>query len=67
MTEFKNLMQQANIVIKETDKVGAARVLSREHHRAMIYEHHNNQNKHQKLDKNLDLLLQKKKKQTTIK
>ena len=34
---------------------GAVTVLSKNHYRAMIYEHLSNQNTYQQLDKNLDL------------
>ena len=58
--ELRNLMDQSNIVIKEAEKVGAVTVLSKHHYRAMIYEHHSNQNTYQKLDKNLDPTIMKK-------
>ena len=44
-------MNQPNIVIKEADKAEAVTVLSKNHYRAMIYEHLSNQNTYQKLDK----------------
>ena len=48
-TELRNLN---DILIKEADKGGAVTVLSKNHCRAMIYEHLSNQNTYQKLDKN---------------
>ena len=59
-TEFRNLMNQPDSVIKEADKGGAVTVLSKNHYRAMIYEHLSNQNTYQKLDKNLDPAIRKK-------
>ena len=53
-------MNQPDIVIKEADKGGAVTVLSKNHYRAMIYEHLSNQNTYQKLDKNLDPTIMKK-------
>ena len=53
-------MNQPGIVIKEADRGGAATVLSKNHYRAMIYEHFSNQNTCQKLDKNLDPAIRKK-------
>ena len=53
-------MNQPDIVIKEADKGGAVTVLSKNHYRAMIYEHLSNQNTYQKLDKNLDHTIMKK-------
>ena len=53
-------MNQRGIVIKEADTAGAATVLSKNHYRAMIYEHLSNQNTYQKLDKNLDPAIRKK-------
>ena len=58
--ELRNLMNQPDIVIKEADKGGAVTVLSKNHYRAMIYEHLSNQNIYQKLDKNLDPTIMKK-------
>ena len=58
--ELRNLMNQLDIVIKEADKGGAVTVLSKNHYRAMIYEHLSNQNTYQKLDKNLDPTIMKK-------
>ena len=58
--ELRNLMNQPDIVIKEADKGGAVTVLSKNHYRAMIYEHLSNQNTYQKLDKNLDHTIMKK-------
>ena len=48
-------MYQPNIIIKEAKMGGAVTVLSKNHYRAMIYEHLSNQNTYQQLDKNLDL------------
>ena len=59
-TELRNVMNQRGIVIKEADTAGAATVLSKNHYRAMIYEHLSNQNTYQKLDKNLDPAIRKK-------
>ena len=59
-TELRNLMNQPDIVIKEADKGGAVTVLSKNHYRAMIYEHLSNQNTYRKLDKNLDPVIRKK-------
>ena len=53
-TELRNLMNQLDIVIKEADKGGAVTVLSKNHYRVMTYKDLGNQNKYQKLDKNLD-------------
>ena len=53
-------MNNPDIVIKEADKGGAVTVLSKNHYRAMIYEHFNNQNTYQKLDKILELTFMKK-------
>ena len=53
-------MNQPGIVIKEAETGGAATVLSKNHYRAMIYEHLSNQNTYQKLDKNLDPVIRKK-------
>ena len=53
-------MIQPDIVIKEADTAGAATVLSKNHYRAMIYEHLSNQNTYRKLDKNLDPVIRKK-------
>ena len=58
--ELRNSMNQPNIVIREADKGGAVTVLSKNHYRAMIYEHLSNQNTYQKLDKNLDPTIMKK-------
>ena len=58
--ELRNLMNQPDIVIKEADKGGAVTVLSKNHYRAMIYEHLSNQNTYQKLDKNVDPIVMKK-------
>ena len=51
--ELRNLMNQP-------DKRGVVTVLSKNHYRAMIYEHLSNQNKYQKLDKNFDRTIMKK-------
>ena len=59
-TELRNLMNQSDSVIKKADKGGAVTVLSKNHYRAMIYEHLSNQNTYQKLDKNLDPTIMKK-------
>ena len=48
-TELGNLMNQLDIAIKEADKGGAVTVLSKNHSRAMIYEHPSNQNTHIKI------------------
>ena len=53
-------MNQPDIVIKEANKGRAVTVLSKNHYRAMVYEHFNNQNTYQKLDKNLDSTIMKK-------
>ena len=59
-TELGNLMNQLDIVIKEADKGGAVTVLSKNHYRAMIYEHLSNENTYQQLDKNLDPTIMRK-------
>ena len=59
-TELRNVMNQRGIVIKEAETAGAATVLSKNHYRAMIYEHLSNQNTYRKLDKNLDPVIRKK-------
>ena len=46
-------MNQTDIVIKEADKRGAVSVLSKNHYRAMIYEHLSNRKTYRKLDKYL--------------
>ena len=48
-TELRNLTNQPDIVIKEADKGGAVTVLSKNHSRAMIYEHLSNQNTYIKI------------------
>ena len=48
-------MIKPDIAIKEADKRRTVTVLSKNHYRAMIYEHLNNQNSYQKLDKILEL------------
>ena len=58
-TELRNVMNQPGIVIKEADRWGAATVLSKNHYRAMIYEHLSNQKPYQKLDKNLEPAIRK--------
>ena len=52
-------MNQPGIVIKE-GRGGVATLLSKNHYRAMIYEHLSNQNAYQKLDKNLDPAIRQK-------
>ena len=42
--ELRNLMNQSDIVIKETDKGGAVTGLSKDNYRAMIYEQLSNEN-----------------------
>ena len=59
-TELKNVMNQPGIVIKEAERGGTATVLSKNHYRAVIYEHLSKQNTYQKLDKNLDPAIRKK-------
>ena len=55
MAELRKLMNQLDIVIKKADKGGAVvTVLSRNHDRAMIYEHRNNETTYQKVDGRLD-------------
>ena len=56
-TELRNLMNLANIVIKEAMKGVAVTVFSKNHYRAMKYQYLNNKKTYQKLDKNLDPLL----------
>ena len=58
-TELRNLTNQPDIVIKEADKGGAVTVLSKNHYRAMIYEHLSNEKPYQKLDKNLEPAIRK--------
>ena len=53
-------MNQLGIVIKEADRGEAASVLSKNHYRAMIYEHLSNENTYQQLDKNLDPTIMRK-------
>ena len=53
-------MNKPDIAIKEADKRGTVTVLSKNHYRAMTYEHLNNQNSYQKLDEILDLTIMKK-------
>ena len=52
-------MNQPGIVIKE-GRGGVVTLLSKNHYRAMIYEHLSNQNAYQKLDKNLDPAIRQK-------
>ena len=54
-------MNQPDILIKEADKGGAVTVLSKNHYRKIIFEYLHNQNTYQKVDKNLDPIIMKKK------